>query len=298
MEDALDLRFQHLPPDQFFQVIQCMRPNDDYPSIFRRISPFPEPPAPNGFQLINPLKHISIHKDSIYCLTADPLGRVLITGADDNSIGLWTIPDLDPVCSLVGHQHVITNLCLNSCCSLLVSSSQDSTIRLWSMADGTCASVLSGFTTDHVHYATFSPSGSMLAGACEDGTIPLWVTSEALKSNPPVKVFKTPQNGAGVWVTFSPGGEFMSYSCEPSSIVVIALKTLTQRSLELYTGPVSSMRFFSSFFTSGSDVGPRLMTAANEEGVFAIWCVEGGTWHPKFVFRHSGTGRRATKIHA
>jgi hypothetical protein len=166
------------------------------------------------------------------------------------------------------------------------------------MADGSCVSVLSGFTTDHVHYATFSPSGSMLAGACEDGTIPLWVTSEALKGNPPVKVFKTPQNGAGVWVTFSPGGEFMAYACEPSSIVVIALKTLTQWSLELYTGLLSSMRFFSSFFTSGSDVGPRLMTVANEEGVFAIWCVEGGSWHPKFVFRHSGTGRRATKIHA
>jgi WD40 repeat protein len=253
---------------------------------------------PTGFQLINPLKHVTIHKDSIYCLTTDPLGRVLITGADDNSIGLWMIPDLDPICSLVGHQHVITNLCLNSCCLLLVSSSQDSTVRIWLLADGTCAAVLSGFTTDHVHYATFSPSGSMVAGACEDGTIPLWVTSEALKGSPPVKVFKTPQNGAGVWVTFSPGGEFMAYSCEPSSVVVIALKALTQWSLELYTGPVSSMRFFSSFFTSGSDVGPRLMTVANEEGVFAVWCVEGGTWHPKFVFRHSGTGRRATKIHA
>jgi WD40 repeat protein len=294
---ALSLRYSGFPKHQFFRFIECLRPHDDYPSIFRRISPFPPPPAPKPFQILNPLKHITCHFSAIYCLVTDPLRRILVTGADDCSIKLWTLPDLDPICRLAGHQGPVTNCCINVCCTLLLSSSNDSTLRLWSLEDGRQLAVLAGFTANIIHYACFSPTGSMIAAACEDGSIPLWITADALKNSPPVKVLWTPHKLAAAWVTFSPGGEFLAFSSEQCHVTVVALKTLTQYNLEAFSGLVENLRFMSEYFTTGSDVGLRLIGSAPEDGGLLIWGAEAGSWPQKFVFKNVGPpGRRPTKL--
>ncbi|OHS98488.1 hypothetical protein TRFO_35080 [Tritrichomonas foetus] len=296
LDEALDLRYKHFPANQFQNFIQSLLPKDDYPSIFRRITPFRTPIPVLPFRTVNPIKRIFCHRESIYCLIMDPLGRILVTGADDYKIKLWTLHNLEPICTLSGHENCVTNVCFNPLCTLLLSSSHDKTIRIWSLVDGSCLAVLCDFTTNLVHYATFSPSGSMIAAACEDGTIPIWLTRDALESLSPCRIINTIGKGPAAWIAFSPGGEFISYTCEPSVVVVIALKTMTTFQLELHSSLVGLTTFTSSYFVNGADVAPRLITASNEEGIAAIWEMENFTFKPKYIFKLTGTGRRPTKI--
>ena len=296
LDDALDLRFKNFPVDQFQHFIKSLLPTDDFPSIFRRIRPFDKPKVSLPFEVINPIKRVCGHKEPIYCLATDQLGRILATGADDYKIKLWKLPDMDPICTLSGHENCVTNVCFNPLCTLLLSSSHDNTIRIWSLIDGSCIATLCNFTTSFVHSAIFSPSGSMIAAACEDGTIPIWITADALQSLGPYRTISTVGKGPAAWVAFSPGGEFLSYTCEPSCVVVIALKTMTTFNLELHSALVGLTLFTSSYFVNGAELAPRLITASNEEGIAAVWEMENFVFKPKYIFKQANTGRRQSKI--
>ena len=234
IDDALNMRYQSFDNDQYLSFLKSLRPLDDFPSIFRRIVPFQKPNAIQSKSSIFPTLRVYCHKDPIYCMVTDPSSRILITGADDFSIKLWSIPKMDPITSFFGHENVITNISINCLSSLVLSSSHDRTLRLWSLITGKQVAVLTGFTNDSIHYCTFNATGSMVAAACEDGSIPLWSTSDALLQKPPTKVFKSLSEGSVRWLSFSPGCEFLVYCSEPSRIVVIALKSFQETVLEYH----------------------------------------------------------------
>jgi WD40 repeat protein len=56
---------------------------------------------------------------------------------------------------------------------LLASGGGDQTIRLWDLANGTCAQVLQGHT-GWVRSLRFSPDGQRLVSGGEDSTIAVW----------------------------------------------------------------------------------------------------------------------------
>lgn len=143
LEDGLAVRFGHLRPDAFRQFIEMLQADDDYPSIFRRLEPFPMPVPESNHNFINLMKRVFCHFKSIFCLAIDPLSRILVSGADDFSIKVWSLPDLDPVCIFSGHTNVISNCCINLNATMLLSSSHDGTVRLWDLVHGRPISVLS-----------------------------------------------------------------------------------------------------------------------------------------------------------
>ena len=296
VNEALNLRYESFSHDQFYEFIKSLRPEDDFPSIFRRIAPFEPPPVKP--EEMAPIKRVYGHKKDIYCLEIDKLSRIIVTASDDCTIKVWAVPSINPIHTFIGHEGVVTNISMNPMCSMLLSSSEDKTLCLWSLESGKRLAVLGGFTSEIIHYAVFSPTGSMIAAACEDGTIPLWTTADALNSRPPIRILRSPAKGGVGWITFSPGSEFIAYSAEPNSVVVTALKTLNQTSLELHQSLADRIQFSTRYTSIGGELGPRLLTVSYEEGIAAIWCIDNGQWKkPKFVFRqHSGQGRRSSKI--
>ena len=295
IDEALNLRFQSFSPDQFHEFIKSLRPKDDFPSIFRRIAPFEQPPVQTVEMAA--IRRVYVHRKEIYCLAIDPLARIIVTASDDCSIKVWAVPSIDPICRFVGHEAVVTNISLNPLCSMILSSSEDKTIRLWSLETGKCISVLGGFTSEIVNYAVFSPTGSMIAAACEDGTIPIWTTVDAIQCRPPIKTLRSPIKSAVTWLTFSPGSEFLAFSGEPNTIVVTALKSLTSSQLELHQCLADNIYFSQRYTSIGGELGPRLLSVSNMDGAAAIWCIDNGQWKPKFVFRHhTGQGRKSSKI--
>jgi len=294
-QEALCVRYSSFPVDNFFQFIKTLRPLDDFPSVFRRITDFPKTVTKTHFSF-GPIHRVICHRDSLYCISCDYLARILVTGADDHSIKIFRLPELTFVMRLVGHDHVITNVSINPLCTLLMSSSHDKTIRIWSLVDGSCLSILSGFTFDIIHYAVFSPTGSMIAAACEDGTVPLWTLADALVGKPPCRTLRSPAKGPVAWVSFSPGGEFLVYSSEPSIVTVVPLKSMTQNILEHHQSLVDTVCFSKNFYGISGEVGPKLLTVSNEEGAAVIWQMEAGKWKVLHSFKHMTSGRRVSKI--
>ena len=287
VEKALSLRYSNFPKDHFYQYLLTLRADDDFPSIFRKIMPFPSLKKPINLGLIQE-RHILCHKEVIYCMCIDPGSRILVTASDDYSIKIFQIPDFRLVKRLVGHEGVITNISINATCSMLLSSSHDQTIRLWSLIDGRCIACLSGFTYDIIHLAIFSPSGSMIAAACEDGAVPIWTTSDAMQGKPPCRVLRSTTKKSVAWVAFSPGGEFLAFSTDPANVTIVAMKMMVLNTLEFHQSLVDYLQFTSSFFGVG-EYGPRLFTVSNDDGSICCWEIETGRWHMKYSIKHGGT---------
>jgi WD40 repeat protein len=99
---------------------------------------------------------------------------------------------------------------LNCIRTLLLSSSTDRTIGLWSLRFGRCLAVLRGFTTFAVNRAAFWAPGSLVGAACADGTVAIWATRDAVNSLPPLRVLES-TDGSAAYISFSPGGEFVAF---------------------------------------------------------------------------------------
>ena len=84
---------------------------------------------------------------------------------------------------------------------LLASGSDDSTVRLWRVADGELVCTLEGHT-GWVYSVAFSPDGELLASGSEDGTVRLWRVADG-------ELVRTLEGhtGGGLSVSFSPGLE-------------------------------------------------------------------------------------------
>jgi WD40 repeat protein len=74
---------------------------------------------------------------------------------------------------LTGHTDGVNGCAFSPDGALLATASDDRTIRLWQLPDGTAHAVLTGHASWVIRCA-FSPDGSLLASASNDGTVRLW----------------------------------------------------------------------------------------------------------------------------
>eukprot|EP00736_Rhodelphis_marinus_P014369 Rmarinus@m.1200 len=75
--------------------------------------------------------------------------------------------------TLRGHQHVVHTAVFSADGKYLVSTSKDTTLRVWSVEEGTCCCTLEGHT-DEVLSAALSPSGEIVVSSSSDKTIRIW----------------------------------------------------------------------------------------------------------------------------
>ena len=95
-----------IPNDYLAQLIRLSCPKDQKsPSLFFQQKQQIQPPKPadiithdlnycDPLPIIQPFQRISGHFDKCFCVAIDGTSQILITGADDNMIKIWKIPEL------------------------------------------------------------------------------------------------------------------------------------------------------------------------------------------------------------
>ena len=80
-------------------------------------------------------------KDAATAVTLSPDQQVAYCGSTDGTIHQWNLTDanqaiVEPVKTFVGHAAPVTELCVSPSGLLLCSVSDDKTLRIWNIADG------------------------------------------------------------------------------------------------------------------------------------------------------------------
>jgi WD40 repeat protein len=98
----------------------------------------------------------------------------LAAGLGTGDINIYNINDGNLVSSLKGHTDYVRDL-IQLSADLLASSSDDKTVRIWSLTTNTCKFILTGHTDWVFGLKQITPS--ILASGSRDATIKLWDTT-------------------------------------------------------------------------------------------------------------------------
>ncbi|KAM9745932.1 coronin-7-like isoform 1-T1 [Menidia menidia] len=155
--------------------------------------------------------------------------RLAVAG-DDAKIRVWKVPEgglkdtiTEPELVMQGHTEKIYSIKFHPLASgLLVSSSYDLTVRLWSLESGEQVKLLTGHQ-DQVFGMAWSPDGKLLATVCKDGKVRIY---DPRKSTAPVQEGPGPEGHRGarvVWV------------CDGKYLLVSGFDSRSERELYLYS---------------------------------------------------------------
>jgi len=123
------------------------------------------------------------HDGWVTCIaTSAELGpNKLLSGSRDKALIIWDLTKEDighygqPRRSLVGHSHFIEDVVISSDGQFALSSSWDSTLRLWDLSSGSTTKLFAGHKKDVLSVA-FSPDNRQIVSGSRDKTIKLWNT--------------------------------------------------------------------------------------------------------------------------
>jgi WD40 repeat protein len=94
---------------------------------------------------------------------------------------VWHVDTAEPLAVLTGHADAVTALAFSPDGWLLASSSNDCSLRLWSVADAKCVSDIKDAHKKAVSSCTFHPDEQFIYTAALDGTVRIWNVEGALE---------------------------------------------------------------------------------------------------------------------
>ncbi|THU84858.1 WD40 repeat-like protein, partial [Dendrothele bispora CBS 962.96] len=121
-------------------------------------------------------KTIEGHKDYVTSVAFSSDGTLIVSGADDGTIGIWNVEKgRAVVMPFQGHEDKVKSVAFSPDGKYIVSGSEDGTVRVWCIADGKVVMdwLLEGHT-DTVTSVEFSPDDDSIVSSSEDGTIRIW----------------------------------------------------------------------------------------------------------------------------
>uniref|UniRef100_A0A3Q1FAQ0 Coronin n=1 Tax=Acanthochromis polyacanthus TaxID=80966 RepID=A0A3Q1FAQ0_9TELE len=145
----------------------------------------------------------------------DPFDSHRLAVGDDAKIRVWQVPEggltetLTEPELILQHTEKIYSIKFHPLASgLLVSSSHDLSVRLWSLESGEQVKLLTGHQ-DQVFGLAWSPDGQLLATVCKDGKVRIY---DPRKSSEPVQEGPGPEGHRGARLVWVCDGRFLLVS--------------------------------------------------------------------------------------
>jgi WD40 repeat protein len=160
-----------------------------------------------------------------------------------------------PPCTLIGHTKNVNSVAFSPGGEVLVSGSDDDTVKMWDVATGRVVRTLEGLShagpTHWIGEVDFSPNGTLLASGSGDATVNLWDVATGTVTH---------TLAGHIWavtsVAFSPDGRLLASGSRDNTLKLWDVATgLELRTLVGHTSQVSTVAFSpdGELLASGSD---------------------------------------------
>ncbi|HEY9823858.1 MAG TPA: NB-ARC domain-containing protein [Stenomitos sp.] len=210
-------------------------------------------------------------------------GDQLFSGSNDGTVRIWDVETGNCLKVLQGHRQVVKSVAYGSALSsvyldalktgiegeIIVSGSQDCTIRIWDAQTGRCLSVLRG-SADRIWSVALHPSGQMLLSGSNDSTIRLWNP----RTGQPLRTLQTICVGIKE-VAYSPNGQWLASGGDDKLIRIWNLQTGQRHCiLEGHNGWIWDLAFSPK---------SNQLASASGDGTLHLWDIASGTCLQTFV---------------
>ncbi|XP_050374768.1 COMPASS-like H3K4 histone methylase component WDR5A [Argentina anserina] len=281
------------------------------------ISTDPNPPMtttepPSDYKPYTLFQTLSRHTGAISCIKFSSDGRLLGSASADKTIRTYSLafsdddsPTITPSQTFEGHDQgvSVSDLAFSADSRLLVSASDDKTLRLWDLDSGRRLQTLRGHT-NYVFCVNFNPQANMIVSGSFDETVRIWdvKTGKCLKVLPahsdPVTAVDFNRDGSiivsssydglcRIWdahtghciktliddenppvsfVKFSPNGKYILVGTLDNTLRLWNFQT--GKCLKTYTGHKSSKFCISSTF---SVTNGKYIVSGSEDHCLYLW---------------------------
>lgn len=228
------------------------------------------------------------HNTAAICCTISEDSSILATGHSDSTIRVWALTpsnlqqlrpvheleDLDKEAddiskrmideeksfdrrTLIGHSGPVYGVGFSPCRQFLVSCSEDSTIRLWSLKTWTNVCVYRSHCYP-VWDVKFCPHGYYFASCSFDRTARIWATEH----HQPLRVYTGHTDDVDI-IEFHPSSNFLASGSSDSTIKIWDVVDCTpEKTLSGHEGRITSM----SFSTDG-----KFLVSAGSDSKLIVW---------------------------
>ncbi|GCE27580.1 hypothetical protein KDA_30640 [Dictyobacter alpinus] len=187
---------------------------------------------------------------NILCIAYNPLDDTFAMGTATGEVWIYDALNCVALSQYTGHTDGVWSVAYSSDGSVLASSSDDQSIRLWNISTGRCICVLHGHM-NRVRSVAFSPDQRYLVSGSDDRTVKLW----DVDTRECIATFQGHRDR--VWsVAYSPEGQSIVTGSTDGTICVWDVKSRKcVTTLVGHTGWVRSVAYSHNgkFLVSGSD---------------------------------------------
>ena len=113
------------------------------------------------------------HCDGVRTVAFSPCGKFLVSGSEDNTIKLWSMPDGINIRSVDAHDGNVNSVICSPDCATLFSGSWDKTIKLWNVSDCRLERVINAHDSS-INCVLTAAEGSLIVSASDDTTVKIW----------------------------------------------------------------------------------------------------------------------------